>query len=356
MQSQPLTSIKTRGRRRRRLTAALLDLHENYLKSSSSRKQPKQAKNPIKIVCISDTHNTQPVIPPGDILIHSGDLTENGSFDEVQAGISWLSSQPHRHKFLIAGNHDVLLDDAFLEKYPTRRYGQTKTRHDLDWGTVEYLQDAWTTIEIPVLRNEDDRPCSASPLNQSSTRKITIFGSPRTPKYGVSAFQYTDEEGEKHWSSKVGSMGKAFKASPSRTYNSNDEDDEEETVILITHGPPNLYLDKRDFHRAGCPYLLDAIYKLRPRLHVFGHIHNAYGVQEDVVLDRVRQAHDDVMIGWGGIRTIVLMLFFGVWERLRRLISLGKKRDRDRVTTFVNASIVARMDNHLQNEPIVVEI
>ncbi|KAK4212684.1 phosphoesterase [Rhypophila decipiens] len=332
MQSQPLTSIKTRGRRRRRLTAALLDLHENYLKSSSSRKQPKEAKNPIKIVCISDTHNTQPVIPPGDILIHSGDLTENGSFDEVQAGISWLSSQPHRHKFLIAGNHDVLLDDAFLEKYPTRRYGQTKTRHDLDWGTVEYLQDAWTTIEIPVLRNEDDRPCSASPLNQTSTRKITIFGSPRTPKYGVSAFQYTDEEGERNWSSK------------------------EETVILITHGPPNLYLDKRDFHRAGCPYLLDAIYKLRPRLHVFGHIHNAYGVQEDVVLDRVRQAHDDVMIGWGGIRTIVLMLFFGIWERLRGHISFGKKRDRGRVTTFVNASIVAGMDNHLQNEPIVVEI
>lgn len=53
--------------------------------------------------------------------------------------------------------------------------------------------------------------------------------------------------------------------------------------ILITHGPPKLHLDKRDFHRAGCPHLAVEVARLRPRLHVFGHIRAAAG-REEVVL------------------------------------------------------------------------
>ncbi|KAM7203441.1 Metallo-dependent phosphatase-like protein [Naviculisporaceae sp. PSN 640] len=349
---QPPT-IHTRGRPRLRqvLATRLLDYHEKYLKGKALNNSPRSAVRPIKVVCISDTHNTQPIIPPGDILIHAGDLTEDGSFEEVQAGISWLSSQPHKFKFFIAGNHDVLFDDGFLQKYPHQRYGDDRTRHDLDWGTVEHLHDAWRTIEIPLAR-DDGHAASGS---QTTARRVTLFGSPRTPKYGVSAFQYSSEEGEKHWTTKVANMGKAFKASRLRSStNSNSADDD--TTILITHGPPKLYLDQRDFHHAGCPYLMDAVYKLRPRLHIFGHIHTGYGVQENVVLDRVRQAHDDVMIGWGGIRTILLIVFFMIWERVRERIGFGTGVDRDRVTTFVNASVVGGVDNELKNQPIVVEI
>lgn len=353
MQSQPLPTIQTRGRPRRiqLLASRLLDYHEKYLKETASDSPPQRSTRPVKIVCVSDTHNTQPIIPPGDILIHAGDLTEDGSFDEVQAGISWLSSHPHKFKFFIAGNHDVLFDDVFLQKYPTQRYGDDRTRHDLDWGTVEHLHDTWTTIEIPVARDDDQhsQPASASKANKPAVRKVTLFGSPRTLKYGVWAFQYGAEEGEEHWTAKVANMGKAFQASRSRS-------DIDEAIILITHGPPKLYLDQRDFHHAGCPYLMDAIYKLRPRLHVFGHIHTGYGVQEDVVLDRVRQAHDDVMIGWGGMRTILLIVFFMIWERVREWMGLGRGAERDRVTTFVNASIVGGIDNELKNQPIVVEI
>jgi hypothetical protein len=36
-----------------------------------------------RIVCISDTHNSTVKLPKGDVLIHAGDLTNQGSYSEV---------------------------------------------------------------------------------------------------------------------------------------------------------------------------------------------------------------------------------------------------------------------------------
>ena len=65
--------------------------------------------NPIKIVIISDTHNCHNAlnIPDGDILIHAGDMTEYGTRAEIQEFDEWLGTLPHRHKLVIAGNHEV---------------------------------------------------------------------------------------------------------------------------------------------------------------------------------------------------------------------------------------------------------
>lgn len=48
----------------------------------------------------------------------------------------------------------------------------------------------------------------------------------------------------------------------------------------ITHGPPYGILDAT-VHGAnvGCESLLAHLPKLRPRLHVFGHIHEGHGVE-----------------------------------------------------------------------------
>jgi predicted phosphohydrolase len=46
--------------------------------------------------------------------------------------------------------------------------------------------------------------------------------------------------------------------------------------ILITHGPPFGILD----HGCGHPELLQAVRRIRPKLHLFGHLHGAYGVHE----------------------------------------------------------------------------
>jgi hypothetical protein len=60
-------------------------------------------ENPIAVVCVSDTHNLQPQLPDGDLLLHAGDLTEAGTFKELQEQLDWLNNQPHRHKVVIAG-------------------------------------------------------------------------------------------------------------------------------------------------------------------------------------------------------------------------------------------------------------
>lgn len=48
----------------------------------------------------------------------------------------------------------------------------------------------------------------------------------------------------------------------------------------MTHGPSKLYepLDATLWgDRAGCPTLSEVITRLKPRLHTFGHIHEAHG-------------------------------------------------------------------------------
>lgn len=53
----------------------------------------------------------------------------------------------------------------------------------------------------------------------------------------------------------------------------------EGTNILVTHGPPFGILDHApgSQRNEGCPELLEAVLRVKPCLHVFGHIHNGYG-------------------------------------------------------------------------------
>lgn len=60
---------------------------------------------PIRVVSISDTHNQQPDLPDGDLLLHGGDLTQNGTFEELQAQLDWLNSQKHHCKVVIGGKY-----------------------------------------------------------------------------------------------------------------------------------------------------------------------------------------------------------------------------------------------------------
>ena len=53
------------------------------------------------------------------------------------------------------------------------------------------------------------------------------------------------------------------------------------TNVLITHGPPYGILD-RTFQNlnAGCTNLLTKIEETNPQYHIFGHIHEGYGLTE----------------------------------------------------------------------------
>lgn len=50
-------------------------------------------------------------VPAGDILVHGGDFSTTGQYEEVKAFLDWIKQQPHRLKVFIAGNHDVTLDN-----------------------------------------------------------------------------------------------------------------------------------------------------------------------------------------------------------------------------------------------------
>lgn len=231
----------------------------------------------------------------------------------------WLSAQPHCHKVFVAGNHDILLDEAFLEMGPHRRCGQ-KTREDLDWGSVVYLEDESVALDFSTEEVGSAR----------RKRTLTVFGSPWTPIYGVSAFQYHPKN-TSHWVDRLSSQA---------------------PDVLVTHGPPRLHLDRRGFHRAGCHLLAEEVSRIKPRLVVFGHIHAAHG-REDVVLDGVQRAYEDVVNGVSGWEGVLWMAFLVLWERDLSVFR-GFRVRREEATTFVNASSVG--GDEPWNAPIVVEL
>jgi Icc-related predicted phosphoesterase len=177
----------------------------------------------MKIICISDTHNLHKdlKIPDGDILIHAGDMTCVGGIDEIKEFNQWLGTLPHRHKIVIAGNHDLYLD-------------YVPSSANLFITNAIYLNDSGIEIE-----------------------GLKIWGSPISPNYQDWAFnRERGEEIRKHW-----------------------EMIPEDTDILITHCPPFGILDFNDKGKhEGCQDLLEIVHqKIKPRLHIFGHLHDAHG-------------------------------------------------------------------------------
>lgn len=254
--------------------------------------------SPITVVCISDTHNTQPILPDGDILIHAGDLSQSGSFSEIQSTVDWIKHQPHRHKFAIAGNHDLILDSSFSPSSQERR-------QEISWGDVIYLQHNSVTI-----------PCSHG-------RSIKIYGSPLSPQHGNWAFQYP------------------------RATNVWENTIPPDTDILVTHGPPKGHLDLGGL---GCQFPMKELWKLpsKPRLHVFGHIHEGYGV-EHARFDGAQKAYDDFIL----TSRSVLQLLYLFYTQLRSMFSTAQNNP---PTWFVNASAVGGLRDDKRRVPIVVNI
>jgi hypothetical protein len=86
----------------------------------------KKTDGHVRFVVISDTHDHHfceqqghrhpaPIIPEGDVLIHAGDFTSTGTEHQVAQFNAWLGSLPHKHKIVIAGNHELTFD---LDSYP----------------------------------------------------------------------------------------------------------------------------------------------------------------------------------------------------------------------------------------------
>jgi hypothetical protein len=265
-----------------------------YSHAPPTSASPRRDSSTITVVCISDTQNTRPAIPNGDILLHAGNLSQNGTFIELQAAIDWLNSLPHLHKVVIGGSTDLLLDESFVERYPDHRHrmsmaGKAQTRSDLKWGQIKYLQNESHTLNV----------CG---------RTLHISGSPYTPRRGVAAFTYWKDEDV--WTGHV----------PDTTH------------ILLVHGPPAVHLDEGK----GCRFLLQEIKRVKPQLVVCGNVQSARG-EEWMRSGKAQELYEEIMLGPEKVEKSKLVRLW--FECVKAKISRKGKRNGMR-TKVVNAAVI----------------
>lgn len=187
----------------------------------------------MKVIATSDCHGALHEVSSeleGNVLILAGDVLPNIHPNKM---IDALKQEAHleflddlvgklsiKHTLMIAGNHDWL--------FQYNREAVKKLKN------ITYLEDQEIIID-----------------------GVKFYGSPWQPFFLDWAFNLPrdGEEMERKWS-----------------LIPND------TQVLITHGPPYGILDKTPGNEdVGCKLLLERVLEIKPKIHVFGHIHNSYG-------------------------------------------------------------------------------
>jgi predicted phosphodiesterase len=192
----------------------------------------------MKIVLISDTHEQHEKVdlPDGDVLIHAGDSTYNGSIDAFVSFTEWMKKQPFTHKILIAGNHERSLD---LQK------GFGKPSED-QVSRREFILNLFKNAGITYLED-----------SEVEIDGIKFYGSAWTPRFGNWSFMLP----------RGNQMAEKWVQIPN------------DVNVLITHGPPKYILDIAPSEpNAGCGDLAERIKELTDlKLSVFGHLHDRGG-------------------------------------------------------------------------------
>lgn len=189
------------------------------------------------IDCISDLHGFYPKIPGGDLLIVAGDCTSNDRISSWHQFFQWLNHQKYSKKIVVAGNHDNFCQSwAISGTFDDRAYEQM---YPGEKPTFDYLCDSILVYE-----------------------GLKIWGSPWTSRFpGINPHccAFTGENDEE--------IAPKWDLIPS------------DVDILITHSPPFTIRDMTDRgEQVGSPSLMaHHIQRLRPKLWVFGHIHEGYG-------------------------------------------------------------------------------
>ena len=187
-----------------------------------------------RLTFLSDTHTKHDKVSGfltgGDMLIHAGDLTGRGYITEIENFMKWYDNiNNYDTKVFIAGNHDFGFQDD-----------NQKLRGLLTgYKTIDYLEDELMMV------------------GEDYEDMIKIWGTPWQPEFHNWA--YNLPRGEK--------LKEKWDMIPMNT------------DILITHGPP---LGKLDYVRysnenVGCEELMKRVEEVKPKIHVFGHIHEGYG-------------------------------------------------------------------------------
>jgi Icc-related predicted phosphoesterase len=210
----------------------------------------------MRITHISDTHNKHNqlngLLPGGDLLIHSGDISSLGRETEVKRFVKWFNDiNNYTNKVFIAGNHDMTFDREQLLR-DKLAYFEGKTEYDTECAEgkpawLEELLGIHLRPNVFYLEN-----------NFIEIDQIKIWGSPITPSFGY-GWAFNKDRGY--------DINQIWNRIP------NDTD------IVITHGPIHSYCDRTDRGglNVGCEQLYHRLNEVKPQLHFSGHIHEAYG-------------------------------------------------------------------------------
>ncbi|PHH70400.1 hypothetical protein CDD80_6046 [Ophiocordyceps camponoti-rufipedis] len=284
-----------------------------------------------RIVCVSDTHNCAASIklPRGDVLIHAGDLTNQGSHSELSRAVSWLEAADFEAKIVIAGNHDVTLDTRFYHEHGPVFHNQ---RPESSANCRALLTGS---PSITFLEHESTKIRLKSPDGPHT--EFSVFGSPFSPRRGLWAFGYD-----------------ADSQPPPSLW----DDITPGTDIVVTHTPPRTHRDLSDKGRvAGCEALRRALWRVRPRLAVCGHVHEGRGAEhvvwasneDEAFAEKLTRAWDDP--GAGTNKLSLMDLTSGSHD------TSAKMEDE---TCIVNAAVMKSKHPHVGGKqfhrPIVVDV
>ncbi len=223
----------------------------------------------ITVDCLADCHGHYPKLEGGDLLIVAGDLTGRDTEEEHGKFFDWLYQQNYTGIVFISGNHDGVLEKDqyfFNRSNPNRITEITRNAH----VKVQYLCDSGTEFEYVDKVNCTPSLHTSAPFITGNNvpsfnhvvKKLKIWGSPWTKRFeGMNphcmAFTVDTEE----------ELADKWALIP------------DDVDILVTHSPPKFGLDKTVSQEyAGSESLRDWIFMHQPKLHVFGHIHEGYGI------------------------------------------------------------------------------
>lgn len=193
----------------------------------------------MKVVHTSDTHNKYPELPECELLIHSGDITDSGTIDELMNGLLWLQSQKAKMKIFVPGNHDMCLDEHHM-------YGMSP-------ASIEALvntQKKDHNIHILLDSQVDYKP-------EGWSRTIVIGGTSIQPWFGGWGFNSTDVWARKNILEYTAAVSN----------------------IMVTHAPPKHILDiNRQGESCGDQVLTQVLKEPHTAKYLFvGHIHDQPG-------------------------------------------------------------------------------
>jgi Icc-related predicted phosphoesterase len=212
-----------------------------------------------RILIVSDTHGDDLIHKPTgtyDVAIHCGDLTEESKLDEFRVSLNMMLAIQAPLKLIIAGNHDFSMDIPVL----ANKLADNTTAEDSDLVKRTYGDPG----EVRAMFETDATKAAGVVLLDEGNHSFKLANGATLSVY---ASPYT--------ASKAWTWGFQYQPSDEHAW-----DIKPNTDVVITHSPPHGVLDyTSNKTRAGSPSLFAAVAKAKPKMHCFGHIHEAWGAK-----------------------------------------------------------------------------